>query len=352
MADASFTIAVPTHNRRDTVLLAVRSALAQELAPEQVIVLCDGCTDGTASALRALGDERVVVLELDKGPGYAYDHRNRALERTTSAFIVYLGDDDLLLPDHLARIAERAGGVDLVCTPAVIVEPDDELRWIGADWSVPEARERMEMLANSNVMASVAIRVDRARVVGGWDGTVEKAADWDLWRRATHAGATAVATDQPTVLHFKATGREQQWSDRVAQNRRWLDVIEDPQQLAALRPRLAQERYRHEARTDAELDQCRVTLEEYGAELTRLHRLHAEQHAALTAARDQIAERELALADALRLSEARLEWITRSEALLAVRQEHIDAAERELAELREGVAGHGRSGRLRRRASP
>ena len=68
---SGFTIAIPTHNRRETLLLAVRSTLMQSRSPEQVIVLCDGCTDGTAEAVRELGDERVEAIELPKLPGLA-----------------------------------------------------------------------------------------------------------------------------------------------------------------------------------------------------------------------------------------------------------------------------------------
>jgi glycosyltransferase involved in cell wall biosynthesis len=342
MSRTSFTVAVPTHNRRETVVLSVRSALAQTLAPERVIVLCDGCTDGTASALAEIGDERVVAIELEKGPGYAYDHRNRALEQAGTDFIVYAGDDDLLLPDHLAQLNEQSDGADLVCSPAVIVDPDDSLTWIGANWSVPEARARMEGLANSNVMASVAIRVRFASKIGGWDGAIERAADWELWRRATRAGAVAAATEAPTVLHFKATGREQAWQDRVAQNSRWLALLEDPHRLAELRPRLAKARYELEARQAVETDLLRETLHEYGTELARLHRLHAEKD-------QQIAELDRGLTDALELAEQRREWIDNSEQLLASRQQHIDAAEAELAYLRDQLAGHLVRRRLRRR---
>ncbi|HWH93027.1 MAG TPA: glycosyltransferase family A protein [Baekduia sp.] len=234
----SFTVAIPTHDRRETVVLAARSALAQAHAPEQVLVLCDGCGDGTQAALAALGDARVEVLDLPKGPGYAYDHRNRALERARGEVIVYLADDDLLLPDHLRRIAERwSDDVDVVTTPAAIVEPDDALSWAGADWTVPAVREHMRR-ENTNVMASVAIRVRTARAVGGWDGTIARAADWDLWRRALESGARSAATLDPTVLHFKATGRVQAWSSRVEQNTRWLQALGEPEALAQVRSRL------------------------------------------------------------------------------------------------------------------
>ena len=102
----NFAVAIPTHDRRETVLLAALSALRQTRPPEQVIVLCDGCTDGTAEAIRGLDDPSVTALELPKTAGYAYGHRNRALELASTNAILWLGDDDLMLPDHLERLGE------------------------------------------------------------------------------------------------------------------------------------------------------------------------------------------------------------------------------------------------------
>lgn len=237
---AEFTVALPTHDRRETVLLAVRSALAQTRPPEQVIVLCDGCTDGTAEALRALGDARVEVLELEKAPGYGYEHRNRSLERARGDAIVWLADDDLLLPDHLERLGELwdTGRYDLVQSSGVVIHPDDALEWFGTDWSVPAHRAELE-LRNTNPMASVALRVELARAIGGWDARVERAADWDLWKRAFAAGARSALSLEPTHLHFRASGREQAWPLRVRQNAAWLARISDPVELRAVRIELA-----------------------------------------------------------------------------------------------------------------
>jgi glycosyltransferase involved in cell wall biosynthesis len=233
---ATFTIAVPTHDRRETVVLAVRSALAQTRAPEQVIVLCDGCTDGSAEALRALGDARVEVLELEKAPGYGYEHRNRSLELARGEAILWLADDDLLLPDHLERLGELwdTSRYDLVQTSGVAIHPDDRLEWFGTDWSVPVHRAELE-LRNTNPMASVALRVELARAIGGWDARVERAADWDLWKRAFAAGARSAFSLEPTHLHFRATGREQAWPLRVRQNAAWLARIEEPDGLRDVR---------------------------------------------------------------------------------------------------------------------
>jgi glycosyltransferase involved in cell wall biosynthesis len=260
LSRVEFTIAIPTHDRRETVVLSVLSALRQTRPPVEVIVLCDGCSDGTADAVRELGPD-VVALELPKGDGYAYDHRNRALERARGSVILWLGDDDLLLPDHLEAIGEYwdAGVSDIVTTPAAIVHPDDTMEWIGQDWSVPWHRETM-VRDNTNVMASVSVSVDLARSVGGWNGAQHRAGDWDLWKRVLDAGARAAMTSEPTVLHFRATGRDQAWPLRVRQNAEWLERVSDAECLPVVHrrlSRLASEREAHRLVQIAELERQR-----------------------------------------------------------------------------------------------
>jgi glycosyltransferase involved in cell wall biosynthesis len=255
----TFTIAIPTHNRRETVLLAAHSALAQTRPPDQLLVLCDGCTDGTADALRGLGCTRLQALELPKGPGYAYEHRNRALELALGEAIIWLADDDLLTPDHLEHIGKLwdTGRFDLVQSDGVVIHPDDSLAWFGSDWSLAANRPRVPT-SNSNPMASISVRVALARAVGGWDATRERSADWDLWRRALAAEARVARSPEPTVLHFRATGRDQAWPLRVRQNAAWLAQLQQPECLLDLRIRF----YRADAERQLALRQGLQTFEE------------------------------------------------------------------------------------------
>ncbi|MGL6279903.1 MAG: glycosyltransferase family 2 protein [Gaiella sp.] len=261
-----FTVAIPTHDRRETAVLAASSALRQSRSPEHVVVLCDGCTDGTAEAIRALDDPRVAVLELPKGPGYAYAHRDRALDVAGDGVVVWCGDDDLLLPDHLERLGRLwdTGLFDLVTSPAALVQPDDELYWVGADWSVPEHRARLRR-RNTNVMASVSVRAALVRAVGGWNGSLARRADWDLWLRVLDQGARPADTAVATVLHFQGTNREQAWSERIAQNARWLERVSQPDGRAALRLELERVRARREARLADRIEE----LEEAHAAIAR-----------------------------------------------------------------------------------
>lgn len=318
---ATFTVSIPTHNRRETVVLAVLSALRQTLPPEQVVVTCDGCTDGTAEALRAIGDPRVVAIELEKGRGYSYGYRNIALERGTGEFVLWLADDDLLLPDHLALLAERqaADDLDMVTSPAIVVEPDDEISWFGRDLGLPYVRRLLER-ENTNVMASVAVRASLLREVGGWNDAIERAADWDLWKRVIATGARAAMTDDPTVLHFRATGRTQAWNDRVAQNTAWLERIGSADELPALRRMLRRTRGIAEAVLHADRTAHATWLDEQIAD-------RADERALLQRAIDNERRHGEVVADELRAQ--RDAQATRA-----------DAAERRLLDVQAEVARH------------
>ena len=106
--------------------------------------------------------------------------------------------------------------------------------WCGENWGVERDRVAVER-KNSNVMASVSVSVASARDAGGWDASLPRWGDWDLWKRVLAAGGRAGAIGDPTVLHFRATDRVQPWSDRVRQNTAWSERLDDAAELAGIR---------------------------------------------------------------------------------------------------------------------
>lgn len=100
---ARISIVVPLYNKRDYVMDAVRSCLAQTHAPLEVVVVDDGSTDGGADLLAALGDSR-VHLHRQPNAGVAAA-RNAGIEKSSGDLVCCVDADDLLLPHHLAEIA-------------------------------------------------------------------------------------------------------------------------------------------------------------------------------------------------------------------------------------------------------
>lgn len=257
----TFTVAVPTHDRRDLVTLAVRSALAQTRPALEAIVLADGCTDGTAAALRGLGDPRVRVVELPKGPGHAYAHRNVALREARGEVVAWLGDEDLWWPDHLAIVGELwdAGGVDLVQACAVLVDERGALGATGAtgaDWGVERFRAKALRGADRTPLAAISHRPGPALAVGGWDDALERRADVDLWRRMLEAGAPSAMSATPTVLHPRGARRERTPAQRLAQQRALAAALAEPAARARLRSEAVRAAQRELAAREQELDEA------------------------------------------------------------------------------------------------
>ena len=234
-----FSVVVATHNRRETLLVALRSALQQTRAPEEVLVVADGCTDGSVEAVRALGDPRIEVLDLPKAHRKGWIHRNEALRRARGEVIAYLGDDDLWTPDHLERVGEvfDAGDVDLVQATAFLVWPDGRLELFRLDWRVPLARERFfQGLEHKTPFSALCHRAGLAEDAGGWAEDPPGAGDEDVFRRMARLDPRTVHLTEPTVLIVQA--RRGVRERRVEQSQECLRRVSHPAELARLRAEL------------------------------------------------------------------------------------------------------------------
>ena len=111
----TISVVMATRNRAELLRRAVQSLFAQTHREWQLVVVDDGSTDGTAAALAALDDERVVRLRTD-GIGAA-GARNLALSHATGEWVAFLDDDNVMDPGWLhavAVFADRTPGAEAV----------------------------------------------------------------------------------------------------------------------------------------------------------------------------------------------------------------------------------------------
>jgi glycosyltransferase involved in cell wall biosynthesis len=100
--------AIPAFNRRDYLPRAIDSALAQSVPVDEIIVVDDGSTDGSAEFLESRYGNRVrVVRQANLGVGPA---RRRGIQEARGEWIAFLDSDDEWLPERngeLLKAAER-----------------------------------------------------------------------------------------------------------------------------------------------------------------------------------------------------------------------------------------------------
>ena len=211
MDPPSFTVVIPAYNTAGTVGAAIASALGQTRSDLEIVVVDDGSTDDTISAIRRCEfDPRLRVLTRERGgPGAA---RNTALEHAAGRYISMLDSDDLWLPTHLeaaARALEQDPEPALVYSNAWrLDEPPGRIRRqsAGAEFGRLTAEALLRRLVEGNflVNSTVTVRRDALEAVGGCNEQLDAAVDFDLWLRIAAAGYDAVGVrDRDTVYRAR-----------------------------------------------------------------------------------------------------------------------------------------------------
>jgi glycosyltransferase involved in cell wall biosynthesis len=95
---------IPTYNRGSHVFRAIDSVLAQTVPVDEIIVVDDGSTDGTAEAIGVHYGSRVkVVSQENKGVSAA---RNRGIREARGECVAFLDSDDVWFPTKIERQME------------------------------------------------------------------------------------------------------------------------------------------------------------------------------------------------------------------------------------------------------
>lgn len=120
---------IPTYNRRAEVVRAIDSVFAQTVPVDEIIVVDDGSTDGSAEAIRDRYGSRVVLLE-QKNAGVSAA-RNRGIREAQGEWIAFLDSDDTWLPTKIERQLEALaalGGEFGLCLTDCAFDGDPRLK--------------------------------------------------------------------------------------------------------------------------------------------------------------------------------------------------------------------------------
>jgi glycosyltransferase involved in cell wall biosynthesis len=97
----TISVLIPLYNRRREIGRAIASVLRQSRAADEIIVVDDGSSDGSADAVAALGESRIRLLrhECNRGCSGA---RNTGIAAARGDWIALLDSDDEWNPQKLA----------------------------------------------------------------------------------------------------------------------------------------------------------------------------------------------------------------------------------------------------------
>jgi glycosyltransferase involved in cell wall biosynthesis len=209
-----YSILLPTHNRADVLPYALASVLAQTCEDFELLVVGDGCTDGTAAVVAGFKDERLRWFDLPKAPNFGYANRNVALREARGELVAFMAHDDLWLPDHLELLARglEASGAEIAYSRPLWVIPVGLLAPLVFNLHHAETLGRfLGRTFNSIPAGCVVHRRECFDKYGYWNEELPAAGDLDMWARIVEGGGRGnfAYVPEPTCLHFRANWRRE-----------------------------------------------------------------------------------------------------------------------------------------------
>jgi glycosyltransferase involved in cell wall biosynthesis len=185
------TIVIPTRNRLPLLREAIESVERQSLPAWEAIVVDDASEDGTAAWLENPHDPRIRPVRLDRHSERSAA-RNRGLREAAGRFVLFLDDDDRLLPGSLERLSRA-----LERRPEAVAAVGATVRFDPTGQRERASHPRIgftrtvwpDVLAGWDSGSGQALfRTDRVRAAGGWNPGLSYWELGDLWFRVARLG--------------------------------------------------------------------------------------------------------------------------------------------------------------------
>ena len=292
---ALVTVIVPTHDHASTLDLAVTSILRQTVDDIDVVIIGDGVGDDTRDVVSSLvTDRRVRFLDTEKSPSRAELVRHAVLCESRTPYVCYLGDDDLMLPDHIETTVERLQSSDFTHPLPAYIKRDGSLGFHLTDLADPRCVAwHLRPGHNAISLTGAGHRLDSYRALPeGWreppPGTWSDHYMWQQWFRVMPAFRFSTG-DRVTVLKFYADDRK----DMVPEERRfelmnWLERSTQPDFARALDAEAGSGVWREAIRFSYELEAASNEVVETTRSLAQAHVELDAERAELDAVRGEL----------------------------------------------------------------
>ncbi len=195
------SVVIPVYEHAEACLRCLESLAKQTRLPDEVVVVDDGSSDGLKDKIQSLLTSYVVPLkfirfEHNKGAPAA---RNEGARVTTGEYLIFLDADTDLRSDMLEkfeRTLETQPEIDIVYSA------------YDFDWQFSLVPFDAERLKQGNFIHMNSLL--RRKVFPGFDESLKKFQDWDLWLTMVERGSKALGLpDVLFKLEPRATGYSQ-----------------------------------------------------------------------------------------------------------------------------------------------
>jgi glycosyltransferase involved in cell wall biosynthesis len=220
MKRPTISAAVRAYNAEEHIGETLTAILSQTRPPDEVVVVDDGSTDGTADELERFRGEVRVVRQANGGYAGAF---NRSFEEARGDYVANCDADDVWEPDKMERQLD-----------ALLVHPEIDIAFAGARLfglkegpfnpgpavtGLLDSRDFARHLYRGNPIctSSTVVRRSLFARVGPFRHSAAPSEDYDYWLRALLASATFF--HEPSFLVRYRVHSEQVSSDLLRMRR-------------------------------------------------------------------------------------------------------------------------------------
>jgi glycosyltransferase involved in cell wall biosynthesis len=200
------SVIIPNYNREALIGETLTNLLSQTRPPDELIVVDDGSTDGSADVIAAFGPAVTLLRQANAGPATA---RNRGFAASSGEFIQFFDSDDLCTPDKLERqLAElQRTEADFAYSPWLQAKLEDgQARYtdpVLQQGALPSPRSPLSWYLRGWVIVfqCCLFRRDLLTRVGPYREDLMPSEDSELLFRMLRAGAVPVHVPGAMVLY-------------------------------------------------------------------------------------------------------------------------------------------------------
>ncbi len=203
------SVVIAAYNASATIERAVRSVLAQRRRADEILVIDDGSTDGTADIVRRFGSEVRLISQANSGASVA---RNTGIQSASGDWIAFLDADDEWLSEKL-YLQENffVAHSDIVWGYGNFIPTD----WRGNPLKAVHGKDCGDAVFEDYFGAychgvyawtsTLIIRKDVFAKAGGFEAGMKRAQDNDLWFRIAYLFPRVGYIGQPLAIYHRDT---------------------------------------------------------------------------------------------------------------------------------------------------
>lgn len=192
------SVIMPSYNTHRYIAEAIDSVLMQDYPNQELIVIDDGSTDGTADLVRSYENRLQLITQQNQGAAVA---RNAGLAAARGEYIAFIDSDDCWLPGKLsAQVAYLQAHPDIgvVFARWQTWKPEPDGRFVrppieepACDGEPEIVPERSGWLYNrllfGSMLHTITVMARRTLIdqVGRFEPQLKRGQDYDYWLRAS-----------------------------------------------------------------------------------------------------------------------------------------------------------------------